>query len=321
MDRQARSTLMFAAGTVVGAAVLLGAYFAYVDRDAPPAATSSAATSEPTASLPAETAQVAAAAPAAAPSTVGSCPTQAAATVAGGGDGQFELARALAMQPLPDASAFLAVAREALRQGRPRDAETAFIAACHTAERADGAQSTPLADVKSQLGQHYAGLARETQDDGARDLLVQRASTLFSEGASAYATALGRNASKTRLAEQRLAALGDPALRDPSLRLPEAGALAVGPEATAPDTARLGSARTSLADLPPASTEDLDKVGGDLERLYEQARAVSRDPAGLQRRHQQALAQRSACGGDEECLRQWAAQRKRQLFAEFSGRR
>jgi hypothetical protein len=36
----------------------------------------------------------------------------------------------------------------------------------------------------------------------------------------------------------------------------------------------------------------------------------------MQRRQQQAMAARNACR-DEDCLRAWYAQRKRQLFAEF----
>lgn len=317
MAHPSRSTWTFAAGSIAGAVVVLAAYLGFIH---PKAADAPSPVASPT-EQPFAATHVAAAPPAAAEaSPAGSCPADAAAAPAGEGDGQFQLARALAMQPLPEASAFVSVAREALQQGRSRDAEVAFIAACHTAERASGAQSTPVADAKSQLGQHYAALARRSQDDAARDQLLQRASTLFSEGARAYATALGRNASKTRLAEQRLASLSDPALRDPSLRLPEAGPVAVSSEPTAPDTARLGSARMSLADAPPARTEDLGKVDDDLERLYAQARSVSRDPVGMQRRHQQALAQRSACRDDAECLRQWAAQRKRQLFAEFQAR-
>jgi uncharacterized protein len=62
--------------------------------------------------------------------------------------------------------------------------------------------------------------------------------------------------------------------------------------------------------------ENLTEVDQDLQRLYAQARAVSRDPAGMQRRQQQALAARNACH-DEDCLRAWYAQRKSQLFDEF----
>jgi len=56
----------------------------------------------------------------------------------------------------------------------------------------------------------------------------------------------------------------------------------------------------------------------DLDRLRAQARAVTRDPGGFARRQEQAWAQReSQCRGDKACLRNWYAQRKRQLFSEF----
>jgi hypothetical protein len=318
---QYRSTLLFAAGSLAGGAAVLAVYLNFIAPQVPPSTVYSPADAQSVVGESPPASQLVATTPQVVPVQVpaGTCPPQAVGPATSEADGQFQLARALAMQPLPDESAFLAVAREAAQQGRQRDAEVAYIAACHMAEQATGAHSAPVADIKSQLGQHYAALARSTSDAGVRDTLLQRAGTLFSQGADAYAAALGKNASKTRMAQQRLASLADPALSDPSLRTPAASAIVVSEEreARTPDTSRLGSARTSLADRPPARSEDLGKVDSDLERLYAQARAVSSDPAGVQRRHQQALAQRSACRGDSECLRDWAAQRKRQLFEEF----
>lgn len=304
---------MFVAGSLAGGALVLAVYLGYFAPQLPKATLYS----QPTMPAPAVPPHPAEAAVAMATAAVpGTCPSQPIAQTSADGDGLFQLERAMAVRPQPEASALLSVAREAAEAGRLRDAEVAYIAACHVTEQASGAQSAPLADVKTQLGQHYVALAGRESAEDARDALLDRASTLFSQGATAYAAALGKNASKTRMAQQRLASL-----RDPSLRLPEPAPVVVSAPASAPEpppeTARLGSARQSLAERPPLRTEDLGQVDSDLERLYSQAKAVSRDPAGLQRRHQQALAQRQACRGDEACLRNWAAQRKRQLFEEF----
>lgn len=312
-----RSTLLFVAGSLAGGAIVLAVYLGYFAPQLPKATVYSQQTM-PMPTVPSQPAEAAVAMAAAV--VPGTCPSQPIAQATAEGDGLFQLDTALAVRPQPEPSALLSVAREAAEAGRLRDAEVAYIAACHVTEQASGAQSAPLADVKTQLGQHYVTVAGRESTEATREALLDRASRLFSQGATAYAAALGKNASKTRMAEQRLASL-----RDPSLRLPEPAAPAepvvvsapTPAREAAPETARLGSARQSLAERPPLRSEDLGQVDSDLERLYAQARAVSRDPAGVQRRHQQALAQRQACRGDADCLRSWAAQRKRQLFEEF----
>jgi hypothetical protein len=312
-----RSTVLFAAGLLAGGAAVLAVYLGWMRptdevRTQPlPYVTAPAQTlAQPVAnSSTPETA-----------TPVASCPSQPLAAAASTQDGQFALEAALASRSHADPSAFVAVAREAAEQGRVRDTEVALIAACHIAERSSGGASAPVADLKSQLAQQYVAQAAHQSSDEARDQLLQRASALFGESASAYAAALGKNASKTRMAQQNQASLADPNARAMMSRArPIAPPPIVGvPPPPAPDTGRLGAARsTSLVERPPLRTEELQQVDHDLERLYNQARAVSRDPSGLQRRHQQALAQRSACRGDEGCLRNWYAQRKRQLFAEF----
>lgn len=312
MKRGWHFTALFTVGLFAGAFAVLGAYLKWFPLPAVPGAGPvdrvHAVAQAPAAPAPAQAIQVQAA-PAA-----GSCPAQALVPPAGEDDGRFTLEAALASSSRPEPAAFLAVAREAASQGRPRDAEVAMLAACHASEQASGARSAPAADIKSQVGQRYADIAARAESEVFRQALLQRATALLSESAEAYAGALGRNASKTRMAQQRLAVLSDAAGAG------NKGASAAAPRGRAPggpDTASMGSARASLAQRPIARHEDLGQVDHDLDRLYAQARAVSRDPRGLQRRHQQALAQRAACNGDERCLRHWVAQRRSQLFAEF----
>lgn len=306
MKSEWRNPGLFVAGSLVGGALVLATYLQWFPREAtptaPPPSYATAAMAEPQpAATPVQLQQAA------------SCPSQALLGPSTAADGKFDLQAALSTAGRADPHAFLTVAREANEQGRLRDTEVALLAACHVAERDSGANSAPVADVKSQVGQHYVALAARPDAGTLRDPLVQRASALFTESAQAYAAALGANASKTRMAQQRLAALSDPA----TLQSQATAVTVAAPRSEAPDTARMGAARSSLAERPPLRTEDLRQVDHDLERLYAQARSVTRDPAGMQQRHQQALAQRSACQGDQECLRQWYAQRRRQLFAEF----
>ena len=310
-----RSTTMFAAGAIAGGVVVLGIYLGWVKPQAPeppqpiPYSLSADPAAQPGVAPPA----VVAAAPSASVAG-GTCPAQPVAQATTPDDGLFVVNPMTAGRGSAKPDSYLAVAREAMEQGRARDAEVALIAACHAAEQSFGRPSAPLADIKSQMGQHYVALAAREPAEDARESLLQRASALFAESASTYAAALGKNASKTRMAEQRLASL-----REPRPALAPAAPVVVAAPAHAevePDTSRLGAARSSSL-AAPLRNEDLGKVESDLERLYNQARSVSSDPAGVQRRHQQALAQRAACRGDAECLRSWAAQRKRQLFSEF----
>src|SRR4051812_4676181 len=68
------------------------------------------------------------------PISVSTCPPQPSVPVnAERHDGAFALEAAMNADPLPSASAFMAVGREAAQQGRMRDAEVAFIAACRVA--------------------------------------------------------------------------------------------------------------------------------------------------------------------------------------------
>ncbi len=232
----------------------------------------------------------------------------------GARDGQFALS-STAIQRGTDAGPFLKVAEEAVKEGRSRDAEVALIAACRIAGHS-GIPTAPLADVKSRLAEHYGLIAARETEVGPRTGLMERAEKLLADSVHAYAGALGKDASRTRVAEKQLAALRE---RGAQALASAAAPVGVGGTATASEqqAARLGAARPSLAERPPQADEEVVELEADLERLYTQARTVTKDPAGLQRRHQQAMAQRAACRGDESCLRNWHAQRKKQLFAEF----
>lgn len=234
------------------------------------------------------------------------CAFAPAVAARGAADGHFALHSALAANRGSDPAPFLAVAHEAAAQGRARDAEVAFIVACRVAAQT-GAATAPVAEAQTRLAQHYGAVVRAEADPAVRTLLGQRLESLLASSAQAYATVLGEEASRTRLAQQRLDAFRQAAA--------EATA---GTEPVAPAMATLGAAPRSLAQglRGVGAPADLGDVDGNLTRLYAQARAVSKDPAGVQRRHEQALQRRQACA-DEACVRAWAAQRKRDLFAEF----
>lgn len=312
MAVQGRQAWVFVAGALLGGAVAVAAYLAWFTP-------SRTLMPTPGAALPAQ--PIAAPAPAAAPAAVPAMATAPAGTCAfeplvarsNERDGQFALDAALSIQRSGDPAPFLAVADEAAREGRARDAEVALMAACRIAGMA-GPTSAPTADTQSRLAHHYANIAARQTDDGTRAQLLDRAEALLGSSVQAYTAALGRQSSKTRMAQQQLASLRQPAQRVLSV---------AGSEPPAPvtqDVSRMGASRLSLAERPVRQDEPVGELENDIERLYSQARAVSRDPAGLERRQQQALAQRNACRGDEECLRTWATQRKRQLFSEFSRR-
>ena len=305
---QRTRALAVAAFAVASAAVLVaylgsGAHRKVAGPPAAPAAQSM------TASTPAPVA----ARPVAQPQPAGvasSCPAESLAQAGGRRDGLFQLQPALS--PDAKASALVTVAREAQQQGRMRDAEVALIAACHAAEREGGPRSAPLADVKSQLGQHYLNLAARETDEPRRLELHHRAESLWAQSADGYAASLGRNASKTRLAKQRLASLEQVVASNPAT-----ASMGAAP-ATSPTTERDAAAAPNVP-VPALvhSDPELAQLESDMARLQEQARRVSRDPAGMRRREAQALARRDARCQDKACLVRWFAQRRRQLLAEF----
>lgn len=324
MVTRQRTSGLFAAGAVGGAVIVIVAWLAVYgtsrmpwhkdpapQRQAQPAAASS--------TVAANTPAMAASASAASsvPISVSTCPPQPAVPVnASRSDGAFALEAALETRPLPSASAFVAVGREAAQQGRARDAEVAFIAACHVAERQGGSHSAPVADAKAQLGEHYMAVAPRQAGDETGQALFKRATALFSESADAYAVALGKNASRTRLAEQRLAAVRTGTLTEAVARMPE----------PIQDSAVMGAARSSMvvdedarANIRALISADpeLAQLESDIGRLQAQASRVTRDPAGLRKRDAEAQARRDAQCSDKQCLVRWYAQRRSQLLNEF----
>src|SRR5690349_14170061 len=136
MDTRQRRSWLFAAGAAGAAVIVFCAWWAISgssrtplqhmtgpQRAAPHAATEAA--KAPVATPAATTTAQAV------PISVSTCPQQPAVPVSTAqADGAFALEAALEAKPLPSSSAFLAVGREAAQQGRARDAEVAFIAAC-----------------------------------------------------------------------------------------------------------------------------------------------------------------------------------------------
>lgn len=304
MDTSWRSSSWLAAGALGAGIVVLAIYLGWFRPGPAPAAPERAAAA-PEAVVPITATPT--------PQSVAqasSCPGQPLAVARTDADGRFELEPVLASTSNADANAFLAVAREASQQGRPHDAEVALLAACHVAEQAAGARSSPLADVKSHLGQQYVELAAREQADDVREGLLQRASAMFADSAQVYAAVLGRQASKTRMAEERLAAVREPETLRAALR-----------ESPARATETMGAAPAALprgqAGLLVRSDPELAQMEYDLQRLRSQAASVTRDPRGLEARHQQALAQREARCQDKACLQRWYAQRRAQLLDEF----
>jgi len=185
-----RKALIFAAGLLLGGVLAAWAYRTWVApgpvssplvgvrapvepapvEPTPPAAT---LTEEPGA---VRSALAAVPAARAAPSA-DSCPFEPMVARQGPPDGRFALQAALSIHSTSNPSAFLAVAREAAAQGRPRDAEVALIASCRVAGQAVGFYAEELADAKGQLGQLYAELGSQENAAGQRAELLRRAET------------------------------------------------------------------------------------------------------------------------------------------------
>jgi hypothetical protein len=226
----------------------------------------------------------------------------------GAADGKFSLQAALANPQLPSSKSFLAVGREMAAAQRWRDAEIAMIAACRVATPSSGGRSVRVANAQMKLGELYA--ARASRRD-ATDPLFARAQQLLQASAAAYTEVLGKEASISRIAQERVA----------SLDKPQRGPLFAGEDDASPripvDTGIMGAGPLASATVA-RDDADLGQLQGNIARLHAQARAITRDPAGMRQRDAAAQAQRDACK-DESCLRRWYADRKRQLLNEFRG--
>jgi hypothetical protein len=255
---------------------------------------------------------------AAAPQAPGACAFDPILPAGSPGDGTWRVDAA----PAPDLRprAYVAAAREALDDGRPRDAEVALIVACRLAARAGTPRSVPVASIQARLGQLYAAAGAQGLEEPVPGEAMERARLLLQRSVSSMTAVLGPQASRTRVVAERLAALDAPR----ELAPPQAMALdaAAGVEMVA--GAGDAPAREQPAPLQVAATAGEDpnlvQLDVDLARLRAQARAVSADPEGFSRRMAQAQSRRAACG-DADCLRRWYAERRRELISEFSPRR
>lgn len=325
---------LFASGLVLGGAVALAGYIAW--RSYAPGrlvAESTASAVSPIEGLQkGSVSSVSSVSPAAAavtptPVVPGPCGFEPLLDAAGTHDEQFDLQATLANERQPDANAFLAVARETSVEGRPRDTEVALIAACRAAARASTPPSVLLSDVLARLGQHYAEAASAQPSESVKQEAMARARQLLSESVAGYTAVLGKNASKTRIAQRRVAAL-ERAEAHPNVVTVDGSA------GTQEDPARMGAAssqasqaidenvlagpcsnRLTAASRTACADPELAQMETDLRRLGAQAASVTRDPQGFRRRAAQA--QRDASCQDKDCLMRWYAQRRRQLLDEF----
>lgn len=254
-------------------------------------------------------------------------------------DGQARLEHPFPAGPRARAKVFLRAAEAAEAQGRPRDAETALLAACRESERASPKPSVPLARVLATLGEHYADAARDLPQ--LREPLLARTRAAFMASVDIYAQALGPNASRTRQAQERLAALDADgtmvaAMHPTRPDTARAGPVVASPlrtrEATPAPAASAARVRSKArahaggaapeaqsprpAPAPVAAGPEFRQLASDLERLRAQAEAVSDDPSGLRMRADAARASKDRCQ-DAACLRGWYAQRRQELLAEF----
>lgn len=325
---------LFASGLVLGGVLAVAAYVAWhapgtrpgeaptgTEPVGPQLPQSSQSLQQPgAAALPA----VATAAP---PVVPGPCGFDAVLEPSGPEDRQFDLRKALATQGTPDANAFFNVARETAAEGREHDTEVALIAACRAAARISNTRSVLLADAQARLGQHYADSAGRQPSEAAQEQALQRARQLLSDSVDAYATAIGKNASKTRMAQRRLASLdsrpasagtegSDEEMREQANRMGAARQQSGSDLDEAIVAGPCGARGTAAARIACADPE-VAQLDNDLRRLGAQAAHVTRDRAGFQRRAAQALAQRDASCQDKACLLRWYAQRRKQLLDEF----
>lgn len=243
----------------------------------------------------------------------------------GPGDGQFGVDAALALRQKPSPAAFAAVAKEAAEEQRPRDTEVALMVACRLAASASSVPTVALADIQTRLGQHYFDSASGEGFIEARAELLERAHELLADSLSAYTAALGPNASKTRLAGRRLAALAaasspmDSVAEGNPRTPPPEGLLALGAAMRPPAY----DVRPGCGNMPSVSLAiicsdpEFAQLDSNLRRLRAQAASVTSDPDGFRRRSEQAQARRDSSCRDKACLLRWYAQRRRELIEEF----
>ncbi|MEO5658335.1 MAG: hypothetical protein ABIQ90_00870 [Polaromonas sp.] len=137
------------------------------------------------------------------------CPMQPAAPAAGEKDGAFPLQADVSGLTDADIASFIVIAQDAAAEGRPRDAEVAFMMACRVADKLIGADSVESADTRYQLGALYAKLALDGGFATAanRAELLRRAELLYAGSLRAYVAKYGEGHEKSRFAAEGQAAL------------------------------------------------------------------------------------------------------------------
>lgn len=283
-------------------------------------------------------ARLAAVRPVAPPAT---CDLEPLIPASGARDGHASVEHPFPGGPRARAKVFLRQAETATARGRLRDAEVVLLAACREHDAASAGPTVPLARVLGMLGERYTDAARAQDSPVLREQLVARAREVLELSAQAYAIALGPNASRSRLARQRLARLDQDLVAAADAPQPAAGRLGDEAAPARPQPAerarhappaKVASARSGITEPRPVrqgaepapaqdrgsveSDPELNQLASDLARLRAQAEAVSEDPAGFRRRAEVARAQREQCR-DAACLREWYGKRRRQLLAEF----
>ena len=261
-------------------------------------------------------ARLAAVRPVAPPAT---CDLEPLIPASGAQDGHASVEHPFPGGPRARAKVFLRQAETATARGRLRDAEVALLAACREHDAASARPTVPLARVLGMLGERYTDAARAQDSPVLREQLAARAREVLALSAQAYAVALGPNASRSRLARERLARLDQGLVAAADAPQAAAGRLddEAAPARPQPAEKARQAAPAKVASARSVESDpELDQLASDLARLRAQAEAVSEDPAGFRRRAEVARAQREQCR-DAACLREWYGKRRRQLLAEF----
>ncbi|MEO5658755.1 MAG: hypothetical protein ABIQ90_03010 [Polaromonas sp.] len=137
------------------------------------------------------------------------CPSLPAVASAGERDGKFPLQADVSGLIAADIASFIVIGKEATSEGRPRDAEVAFLMACRVADKLKGDGSVESADARYELGSHYAKVALDGGSAAAANSaeLLRRAEFLYADGSQAYLATYGQAHEKTRFAAAGLAAV------------------------------------------------------------------------------------------------------------------
>lgn len=117
---------------------------------------------------------------------------------AGKEDGLLPLDKDLQGNSPSAVATLILTGKEAAAAGKPRDAETAFLMACRSAESVRN-DPIPLADSQYQLGRHYAQVAAPP-DAPKRAELLRRAESLYASSLQVYKKHRGDSHEKTRFA-------------------------------------------------------------------------------------------------------------------------